>query len=103
MIMKLLSEMPAGKTETRTVSAYDFGAPLTRDDDNVLMFGTHGVRTAKTLRELADRIEKGEVIITSARVLTLAKQEDFTNSVLRLVFSEQVKLEPEKGKEEGNA
>lgn len=102
--MKLVGEGPASEITSRTLSAHDFASPVTRavnpfvdpsEDDPAFTFAVNRAMTVKTLRALADRIEKEEVVVQSARVLTLTNREEFTTSVLRLVMTESVKIAKE--------
>lgn len=56
-------------------------------------FGLDSKGTADTLRELADAVESRKVILQSARVTSLASNEDYTYTGLRLVFAETVPKE----------
>jgi hypothetical protein len=93
--MRILGEEPAVQIETRTLSAHDFSSRVTTGD-SALMFGTNRAQTVKTLRALADRIEKEEVHVFGARVSSLAPRDEFVTSVLRLVLAEKVMIGKEK-------
>lgn len=51
-------------------------------------FGIDPAATAATLRELANKIERREVSLSSGRFVTFANHRDFSSTVMRLVFSE---------------
>jgi hypothetical protein len=90
--MILFGETPAVELEGRNMSAHDFAAAHAPKGPISLMFGTNKHMTAKALRELADKLERDEVHVLGAKVLTVATSEDFTRSVLRLSFVESVKV-----------
>lgn len=58
-------------------------------------FGMDAAETAKALRELADRLDAGEILPQSARVVTTAKRDDFTYTFVRFAFAEQVAKAPD--------
>lgn len=53
-------------------------------------FGVNREATAQALRDLADRIERREVLPQSAKVVTHARNDDWTYTYVRLVFAEMV-------------
>lgn len=67
------------------ITAYDFAGQI----NSGYGFGVDRKNVVSILRRLADRIECEEVHPQSARVVGLADREDFTRTVLRLVFTEK--------------
>jgi len=74
------------------LSAYDFAATTSSE----YQFGMDRERAAALLRKLADKIESGEAILQSGRVVTTCSREDYPMTFLRLTFYEGPK---KKGKE----
>ena len=66
------------------LSAYQFTGQLTTGYE----FSIDPKNAAATLREIADKIERGDYLLTNAQLRTLAKGEDFPMTVLRLVIHE---------------
>ncbi len=64
------------------------------DIGNGFPFGTGKQRPVAALRNLADMIESGQVLLQSARVTGFASQEDFTFTGLRLVLAEKIDEAP---------
>lgn len=71
------------------VDAYEFGHQMR--PGSVFVFGVGRDESAQALRELADRIQKGEVAIDNVRVTQLASHGGFAVTVLRLVLHEHHK------------
>lgn len=65
------------------ITAYDFARKQSGD----YSFGTND--TAKALRDLAARIDAGGVIVEKVHVSTIARSEEFTETVLVLRFEEK--------------
>ena len=79
------------------LSAYDFSANSRQSDDRRdIQFGMDSFQCAKVLREIADRIERGEYILQSGRVVSFTRIDDFPMTALRLVFYEGL---PREGKD----
>jgi hypothetical protein len=72
------------RQELENLSAYKFSGQLS----NGYEFSIDPRNAAATLRDIADKIEKGEFLLTNARMLSIAKGEDFPMTVLRLVIHE---------------
>lgn len=70
------------------MDAYNFSFPIGDNEENYC-FGVNDDETAKTLRRLAKSIELGKIAIQSCRVVSTAKNEDFTQSILKLTFTEK--------------
>ena len=66
-----------------TLTAYDFA----RTQSGLYTFGTDDA--SKALRELADRIDAGRVIVEKVNVTTVARADAFTETVLVMRFEEQ--------------
>lgn len=66
--------------------AHDFSGSVGLDGWS---FGADKESSVAALRELANRIETGEVLMQSVRVTSLAHNNDFTLTGLRLVVAEK--------------
>lgn len=66
-----------------SISAYDFAADVAHG----FMFGT--AESASALRALADRIEAQEVFVQKVHVSSIARGDEFTETVLVLRFEEK--------------
>lgn len=64
------------------ITAYDFA----KVQSGTYTFGTNDA--SKALRELADRIDAGRVIVEKVNVTTVARAEEFTETVLVMRFEE---------------
>lgn len=60
--------------------------------DIAYAFGTSPQAAAESLGQMAAAIESGELIVQSARLTSLAKNDDYAITSLRIAFAE--KLEP---------
>lgn len=69
------------------ITAYDFARGQT-GSSGAYAFGTAGA--AKALRALADRIEAGKVNVEKVHVTTIARGDEFTESVLVMRFEEKL-------------
>lgn len=67
------------------MDAYDFS----ENNRSRFNFGLDRAKMASVLRDLADKVETGVICPQSARVMTMAPNDDFTTTVLRLVFAEE--------------
>lgn len=65
-------------------TAHDFAL----EQSGMYAFGTNGA--AKALRDLADRIDAGRVIVEKVNVTTIARSDEFTESVLVMRFEEKL-------------
>lgn len=70
------------------MDAYDLAKPLKTDRSQSVVFGVDRKRTAEALRKLADDLDSERFHVISGRVVTLAKQEDFTTTIIRLQLAE---------------
>jgi hypothetical protein len=52
-------------------------------------FGVDKVRTIEALREMADKIERGEVILLGIDILQSADAKDFAQSKMLLAYAER--------------
>lgn len=64
------------------ITAYDFA-----EKSNGWAFGA--AESAKALRELADRIDAGRVTVEKVNVTTIARGDEFTESVIVMRFDER--------------
>lgn len=74
------------------MDAHDFSKPLKSKSDspNVMSFcfGVDSKQTAIMLRLLADQLDQGTLAIAGARVQSLARDDEFPTTILRLKFFE---------------
>ncbi len=68
------------------LTAYDFAKGQT-GPSGTWTFGTEN--SAQALRALADRIDAGQVIVEKVHVTTIARGDEFTETVLVLRFEEK--------------
>lgn len=69
-----------------TITAYDFA----QTQGGSYRFGTGDAASA--LRTLADRIDARDVIVEKVHVSTIARSDEFTETVLVLRFEERAQL-----------
>jgi len=76
---------------TQGIDAYSFCNFRSNlpEGTSTVQFGIDPDATAAALRELAGKIERGEIAPASARVITLTHLEDFTQTILRMSFHEK--------------
>jgi hypothetical protein len=72
-------------TTTRQISAYDFGSVTGKHGDEY-RFGLMKESAASALRELAEQIDAGLVILQEACIETTAKNDDFVLSKLTIGY-----------------
>jgi hypothetical protein len=66
------------------LTAYDFSEPI--GSDSKISFGCDGVKVAQVLRRIADQLDNHEIMPVRCRVLTVAKNDDFAETFMRLSF-----------------
>jgi hypothetical protein len=78
------------KKKGKLMDCYDFTTPLhTENVDESFHFGIDKEKTAELLREIADKIDTGRYALQSARVASIARNEDFPITTVRISFSEK--------------
>lgn len=71
------------------MDAYDFSKPTKDKKGTSYHFGVDNSNIADTLRELAGKLDSGEIAVQSCKILSTAQRDDFSYTVLRLNFSEK--------------
>jgi len=71
------------------MDAYSFAEKGSNSEELAYHVMISAEKSVQALRELEDRIERGEVAVDKARVFTFADSQEYTKTALKLVFTEK--------------
>lgn len=82
-------------TEIASNMGLRLGQDVAPKDGEAYPFGIQSKRLSAELRNLADRIDEGKVAPQKVKVSVLASQDDFTTSLLTVLFVERRSVDDE--------